>query len=195
MHQGLPDDSTIRTAIELACRAPSVHNSQSWLLRIGHDSIHMYADPSRRLPATDPQGRDLLLSCGALLHHLRTAFAALGWATTVHRLPNPDTPDHLAALQLRPIETTAAMVRASGAIERGRADRRRYASIALSPQLIATLGRHAAAEGAQLRPLASRVSRERLIFACQEATIRQAANVEYVVNGAAQGATGSRAAV
>lgn len=180
MRQGLPHDSTIRTAIELACRAPSLHNTQPWLLRIGHETIHLYADPGRRLPATDPQGRDMLISCGALLHHLRVAFAALGWATTVHRLPNPDTPDHLAALELRPIETSAAMLRTSGAIERRRTDRRRYASIAPAPELIASLGRHAAAEGAQLRPLAARVSRERLIFACQEATVVQAANVDYV---------------
>jgi nitroreductase len=115
-----------------------------------------------------------------LLHHLRNALAALGWATTVHRLPNPDAPEHLAALELRPIEVTPGAVRTGGAIERRRTDRRRYSPIPPSAELIATLGRHAAAEGAQLRPLSALASRERLIFACQEATIVQAANVEYV---------------
>jgi nitroreductase len=82
--------------ITLALRAPSIHNSQPWRWVLGDNSVHLFVDPDRQLAITDPDSRDLLVSCGAALHHLRVAFAAVGWATTVHRLPNPAQPDHLA---------------------------------------------------------------------------------------------------
>lgn len=39
-----------------------------------------------------------MLSCGAVLHHARIAFAALGWSTTVSRIPDAGEPAHLASL-------------------------------------------------------------------------------------------------
>jgi hypothetical protein len=90
------DQRTVRSALELATRAPSVHNSQPWRWRIGDRSVHLYADHSRRLPATDPDGRDWIVSCGAALHHLRIALAASGISAIVQRMPNPSEPDHLA---------------------------------------------------------------------------------------------------
>ena len=45
---------TTRRVVELACRAPSVHNTQPWAWRIGPDRIELYADWSRQLPASDP---------------------------------------------------------------------------------------------------------------------------------------------
>ena len=58
------DRTTARTVIGLADLAPSVHNSQPWRWRVGPSSIHLFADTSRALPATDPEGRDLRISCG-----------------------------------------------------------------------------------------------------------------------------------
>ena len=39
-----PDVDTIRTAMSLAMRAPSVHNSQPWRWKVGDQSLHLYAD-------------------------------------------------------------------------------------------------------------------------------------------------------
>jgi len=47
------DRRTVRSALELAGHAPSVHNSQPWRWRAGDRSIHLYADLSRWLPVTD----------------------------------------------------------------------------------------------------------------------------------------------
>src|SRR5664279_3079702 len=42
------------------------------------DVIELHADPARRLPATDPEDRELRLSCGAALFNLRIALQAAG---------------------------------------------------------------------------------------------------------------------
>lgn len=123
-----PDTSTIRAALALAVRAPSVHNTQPWLWRVGDRSVHLYADPSRQLPHADPDGRDLIVSCGAALHHFAVASAAAGWQALIHRLPNPDDQDHLAAVQFHPITPTAEMELMAQAIGRRRTDRRRFTS-------------------------------------------------------------------
>ena len=63
----------MRQLIAAAVAAPSVHNTQPWLFRIDDDIIHLYADASRQLQAQDPDGRALLMSCGAALLNLRLA--------------------------------------------------------------------------------------------------------------------------
>jgi hypothetical protein len=50
------------------------------------------------VPATDRSGREMILSCGAVLDHLRVAIAAAGWDTAVARFPDPTQPDHVAAV-------------------------------------------------------------------------------------------------
>ena len=100
MNAEFPDSETIGAALSLAVRAPSVHNSQPWQWRVGDHSVHLYANPELLLPHTDPDGRDLMLSCGATLNQCVVALAALGRQSKVHRFPNPAAPNHLAALEL-----------------------------------------------------------------------------------------------
>ena len=70
------DETTMRAALELALRAPSLHNSQPWRWRLDGTTAYLYLDSTRRLPATDPHARELVISCGAALHHLQVALAA-----------------------------------------------------------------------------------------------------------------------
>ena len=96
MNVQFPDNETIRTVLALAARAPSVHNSQPWRWRVGDRRLHLHSDPSLHLPATDPDQRDLTLSCGATLHHCVVALAAMGWQAKVQRFPNPVYDRHVA---------------------------------------------------------------------------------------------------
>jgi hypothetical protein len=57
--------------LTLACRAPSVHYTQPWLWRTHGNRLELFADASRQLTQTDPESRDLMLSCGAVLHHVQ----------------------------------------------------------------------------------------------------------------------------
>jgi hypothetical protein len=140
------DRATLRAAIALANRAPSVHNSQPWNWRIGDSSVHLFADLERALPATDPEGRDLRISCGAALHHLRVALQAAGLEARVHRLPDPASPEHLAAVELvsrRPSPDDLAL---AAAIERRRTDRRVFSTWPVPMELLGELAGAAAAE-------------------------------------------------
>ncbi|MGW0247254.1 Acg family FMN-binding oxidoreductase [Nocardia goodfellowii] len=121
-----PGFETIRAAVGLAQRAPSVHNSQPWRWQLMNDHLHLYADTSRHLTATDPQQRALILSCGTVLHHLRVALRAFGWSSEIERLPNPDVPEHLAVVHLAPHRSTAADIDMAAAMMRRRSDRRRF---------------------------------------------------------------------
>ena len=96
----------LRDAVRSAVRAPSSLNTQPWLFRlVGDDTLELYADRARALPVVDPRDRELTISCGAALFHLRVALRAAGRAGEVTLLPDPDDPDLLA--RVRPAARSA----------------------------------------------------------------------------------------
>lgn len=97
----IPDRRTMLEAMRRASRAPSVHNTQPWRWVLDGDTLQLYADPDRLLTSADPNGRQQVISCGAMLHHVRTAFGARGWHTDTVRLPDPLDPGHLAEIRFR----------------------------------------------------------------------------------------------
>lgn len=163
------DQRTVRAAVELASRAPSVHNSQPWRWVLGDRSVHLYTDLRRWLPNTDAEGRDLVVSCGAALHHLRIALAAAGIGTRVHRFPDPNRMDHLAAVEFQPNAQAEADVQLAAAIPRRRTDRRRYADWEVPPAFVEELIARAADQGALLRRVITTHARTLLLAAIHEA--------------------------
>lgn len=148
-----PDSETIRAVLTMATRAPSIHNSQPWRWRVDPDRVHLYADPSRRLPRADPDRRGLLVSCGATLHHCTVGLAAMGWQTRVDRLPDPSDPDHLAAIEMFRQPPGELDVMLAAAIDKRRTDRRNYSSWPVPWGDIALMGARAARAGVMLRQI------------------------------------------
>jgi hypothetical protein len=177
MNARFPDLRTIHAVLSLAARAPSIHNSQPWRWRVGAQSLHLYADADKHLPNTDPDSRDLLLSCGAALHHAVVALAAMGWQAKVHRLPDPLHPAHLSAIEVSRQPTTELDVVLAAAIPRRRTDRRHYSWWPVPAADIALMGSRAARAGVILRQVESL---PRLQSIVAQAVWRHATDPEYL---------------
>jgi hypothetical protein len=90
-----------RRCLSYALLAPNPHNRQPWLVELeGEDALTLYVDLQRRLPATDPFDRQIVIGCGAFLELLRLAAAQEGYDTLIE--PFPDGED-MATLDARPV--------------------------------------------------------------------------------------------
>ncbi|MEU8233164.1 nitroreductase [Actinoplanes sp. NPDC048967] len=152
---GLPERSRTAAALEaaalVAVHAPSVFNTQPWQWQITGDTLELRADRARALRATDPDGRLLLLSCGAALQHARVALRAAGWDVHVERLPQGDSSDVLARLTVTgTADADRRAERMAGAITVRRTDRRAFSDRTVSPELLSRLREAVEAEGAYL---------------------------------------------
>jgi nitroreductase len=98
-HRGTPADQ-LSFLLRYAVRAPSGHNTQPWLFHLTGDAVELHADRRRAMPAVDPGDRELIMSCGAALLHLRIALHHFGYTGDVTLFPDPARPDYLARLGL-----------------------------------------------------------------------------------------------
>lgn len=89
----------VTDVLTAATLAPSVHNTQPWRFRLAPDRIELHADPTRRLRATDPEDRELRLSCGAALLNLRLALRDHGIRPLVTLMPGAEAPGALATVR------------------------------------------------------------------------------------------------
>lgn len=141
----------LEAAARVSLHAPSVFNTQPWRWRLHGETLALYADRTRSLAATDPESRLLMLSCGAALHHARTALAASGRTAHVVRLPEGADPDLLAlvtATGQQPPSRDAE--RLASAILLRRTDRRAFSERGVAELTLNGLRRAVEAEGAYL---------------------------------------------
>ncbi len=116
-----PTRSEVERAVTYGVRAPSIHNTQPWRWVYRGGVLELYADRTRQLPALDPDGRSVLLSCGAALELAQLGFAVAGWQVEVDRLPDPSRRDLLALI--RPVARTTPD---PWTVDRARAAERRH---------------------------------------------------------------------
>ncbi|MBT8400627.1 MAG: nitroreductase [Rhodothermia bacterium] len=87
-------------ALNYAVLAPSGHNTQPWLFRLGDDFVDVIADRSRALAVVDPEDRELIMSCGTAAFHLQTTLRHYGLDAEIERFPDPTDPDLLARISV-----------------------------------------------------------------------------------------------
>jgi hypothetical protein len=144
-------------ALDSAIRAPSTHNTQPWIFGFEDEpaAITFHADATRSLAIADPAGRELFISCGTVLHHLRVALAARGRSCRIERLPDPADPMFVARVTIgAPVAVTEAMVALEEAIQKRHTDNGQFDDDEVDEALRANLTSAVEHEGASLVLLA-----------------------------------------
>lgn len=174
-----PGPETVRQILELACRAPSVHNTQPWLWRVRGSRIDLYADTTRQLPVADSQGRNLVVSCGAALHHARVAAGAVGLEARVTRTPDAADPHHLAAVHLLPGHRPFHSDTDLRALDQRCTDRRRFTAWPMYDERLMALADSVSEDGVHITPVVDVSERFRLELLISRAVGRQESDVRY----------------
>jgi hypothetical protein len=159
-----------RYVVGEAVWAPSVHNTQPWWFSAGSGGLSLYADPARQLAAADPDGREMLISCGAALFTARLALRAAGYVPRAQILPDPARPLLVARLSWeRGPAATGYEHRLSAQVRSRRAHRGGFDPLPLAPELLAVLQEGAARYGAVLRVITDEGTRAALAEVVQAA--------------------------
>jgi nitroreductase len=144
----------VRTVVDTAIAAPSVHNTQPWMFVAQVDGLDVLADSRRALPRQDPDGRELVLSCAAASLHAQLAVRGLGRACEAVLLPDPSAPDLLVSLRVGgPLPPSDDERRLLQAVPRRHTDRGPFADLPVPVHVLDALGEAALAEGAWLQVL------------------------------------------
>lgn len=170
----------LRRLVELACLAPSVHNTQPWRWQAAGAVVGLYADRSLQLPAEDPSGRNLLISCGAALDHFRVAAAALALDTEISRFPDPADADLLAEVRLRPGHPSSNAAADIDLLRTRCTDRRRFTSWPVPQMALEQLVEHARASGTRAVAVTDTGARFRLEVLARRAQDARALDLEAV---------------
>lgn len=140
----------MEAAVAAATSAPSVHNTQPWQFHIADDRIEIRADFSRQLEVLDPTSRQLYVSCGAAVHHLKVALRGVGFDAEVSLVPDGDAA-HVASVLVRPGEAPDAdEIAVSAAIASRHTQREPFANRLVEPSTLDRLRRAAESEGGWL---------------------------------------------
>jgi hypothetical protein len=159
-----------RYVVAAAVWAPSVHNTQPWQFTADGQQISLRADAGRQLTVADPDGREMMISCGAALFTARLALRSLGYIPQTSVVPDPGQPLLVARVSWdRRAACTEFEQALFGHVRQRRTHRGGFDPVPLPPGLLATLRESAAHYGAMLRIVADDGRRAALAAAVETA--------------------------
>jgi hypothetical protein len=170
MSESMTAEEIARYVVTQAVWAPSVHNTQPWRFTADGQQISLHADAGRELPVADPDGREMMISCGAALFNVRLALRSLGYVPATRVLPDPGQPTLVARVSWSQRAAADEFERRlSSQVRLRRTHRGAFDPEPLPLGLLAALRGSAARDGAALRLVADDGRRAALAAAVQTA--------------------------
>ncbi|HLJ99113.1 MAG TPA: hypothetical protein VKU39_04305 [Streptosporangiaceae bacterium] len=164
-----PDEVAMRVA-EAAVWAPSVHNTQPWWFSIDGQEISVHADARRQLMVADPDGREMMISCGAALFTARLALRSLGYLPETRVLPDPARPSLVATVSWQDRAAPAEHeLRLFSQVRLRRTHRGGFGLLPLAPELLGVLRQGAERDDAILHVITDEGARSALAMVVEEA--------------------------
>ena len=170
-----------RYVVAEAVWAPSVNNTQPWRFVADGQQISLYADADRGLPVADPDGREMMISCGAALFNIRVGLRSLGYVPQTIVLPDPSRPALVAQVSWRELAPVNEYEwRMSRQVRRRRTHRGAFDPDPLPSGMLGALRTSAERDGAALHIMADDGRRATLAAAVQTAEQQLRLDSRYV---------------
>jgi nitroreductase len=174
------DQDKWKFLLRYAILAPSSHNTQPWLFRLRGDEAELCADRTRACRVVDPDDRELVMSCGCALFHLRSALLHFGCFGGVEVFPDPNDPELLARVSLGVQgEGSAGESLVFHAIPKRRTNRQPFGADPVPLSLLATLMQAARNESAWLSIVDGEEARHEVADLIGEGDRRQWSNKRF----------------
>lgn len=169
-------DDRLRATLAWAVLAPSPHNTQAWEWSVADGVVELRADRSRLLTVSDPDGRELVIGCGAALEQLLLRLGIDAAPVRVETLPDTGL---LARVTVGPGEPYERRPDLVGAIPTRRTNRSAYLGEPMDPGLRSTLSEACTGFGVAVRWLADPAERTVLAEMIMDADREQMASADF----------------
>lgn len=183
-------EEKLRYLLRWAILAPSSHNTQPWLFRFVEERVEIHPDLRRSLAVVDPEDRELVMSCGTLLFHLRVALRRFGHGGDVRTVTREEREHYLAPVRSIPEvlasvglgashEPTADETELFDAIPKRHTNRRAFEDRPVREEVLEQLEAAAEREGGWLETVTDPKRKEGLAEIIAEGDRRQGADPSF----------------
>ena len=156
-------DERLKALLAWAVLSPSPHNTQPWSWSVRDGVIELRRDDSRLLTVSDPDGRELVISCGSALEHLLLRLGIDGDLVDVAILPDPSDANVLARVTVGSGQPYADLPALVAQMPRRRTNRSAYHGEPMNADERGTLVAAAADFGVEVTWVSDAAAREAIV--------------------------------